>query len=191
MRERGERRREQTYLVEAPLAHNEGIVHGEAVDLVNAARLDFLVLGLVPGKVRRRAGGGEGAWRRTHASAMMPCSKQQKNTPGPDCTRRPVSQSRSQSCDAVGPGRAKTTARLPLKRSLVVTSFQAKGLSPPTFSSRTRHLKVTCTDRRVRKEGRRSGADFSANCTVVVSNVEHDNMPVSVSCGSSSMQQND
>lgn len=41
------------------------------------------------------------------------------------------------------PGREKTTARLPLKRASDATSFHVKGLEPPIFSSRTRHLKVT------------------------------------------------
>ena len=41
------------------------------------------------------------------------------------------------------PGRQKITARFPLKRSLEVTSFQSKGLSPPSLSSLTRALNVT------------------------------------------------
>ena len=41
------------------------------------------------------------------------------------------------------PGRQKITARFPLKRSLEVTSFQSKGLSPPNLSSLTRALNVT------------------------------------------------
>ena len=47
------------------------------------------------------------------------------------------------SCMQKPPGRAKITARLPLNKSALVTSFHVKGLSPPIFSSLTRHLKVT------------------------------------------------
>lgn len=48
-------------LLETPLAHDEGVVHGEAVDLIDAARLDRLIVLLVAGQVGRGAGGRERA----------------------------------------------------------------------------------------------------------------------------------
>ena len=49
----------------------------------------------------------------------------------------------SSNSSSIPPGKAKTTARLPLNRSAVVTSFHVNGLSPPIFSSLTRALNVT------------------------------------------------
>jgi hypothetical protein len=46
--------------VDAPLAHDESVVDGEAVDVINTAGLDRLVGLLVTREVSRRAGGGEG-----------------------------------------------------------------------------------------------------------------------------------
>jgi hypothetical protein len=48
-------------LLDTPLAHHKGIVDGEAVDLIDAARLDTLVVLLVTGQVGRGAGGCERA----------------------------------------------------------------------------------------------------------------------------------
>ena len=47
--------------MDAPLAHNESVVDGEAVDVVNAAGLDGFVVLFVTGKVSGRASWGESA----------------------------------------------------------------------------------------------------------------------------------
>mmetsp|Transcript_1908 Transcript_1908/g.5751 ORF Transcript_1908/g.5751 Transcript_1908/m.5751 type:complete len:249 (-) Transcript_1908:131-877(-) len=48
-------------LGKAPLAHDEGIVDRQAVDLVDSALLDLVVVLLVPGQVGAGAGGSEGS----------------------------------------------------------------------------------------------------------------------------------
>ncbi len=57
-------------LGESPLTHNEGVVHGEAVNLINSEGLHLLVGGLVSGKVGGGAGGGEGSWKREDDGAL-------------------------------------------------------------------------------------------------------------------------
>ena len=44
----------------APLTHDEGVVDGEAVDVVDAAGLNGFVVFFVTGKVSGRASRGEG-----------------------------------------------------------------------------------------------------------------------------------
>jgi hypothetical protein len=49
-------------LVQTPLAHDEGVVNREAVDLIDTSGLDRLVVALVARKVGGGASGSEGAW---------------------------------------------------------------------------------------------------------------------------------
>ena len=58
------RARAEAYLLEAPLAHHEGVVHRQAVDFIDATRFDSLVVLFIPGQVgggaSRRKGAGKG-----------------------------------------------------------------------------------------------------------------------------------
>ena len=57
-------------LVQTPLPHHEGVIDGQAIDVVDTAALDGLVMLLVAGEVGGRAGGREGAGQREDDNAL-------------------------------------------------------------------------------------------------------------------------